>query len=254
MSRDDLKLRLDGDSISPRTLASAISRYVKALDALTDDVGSDADVKWVLTGLSMSRPTISVSPKSPQVEMIETLQTSYVEMWSSIQLGTPFPFSTAVRSCADAMTDLLNGEIKALSFEGDGQTIEITSPSKIVPASEMRITTFGRLEGRARRLDGQQGAKLRFDLDHTGYSRNVRCHVTEDEADQLREIWLKRVAVEGDIEWDITRERPVSMRNIRSIAELDPPQRLATGSLRGVPVPEGAEEAGSILRRLRDEW
>ena len=157
---DDLKFRLDGENVSPNTLASAMREFAKLLDDLTSELTPGARVKWALTGLSMSRPTVSVRPESKQANVPATLRTAYVGMWTSIRHGRPFPYSAKLRSRADSMTALINGEVTALWFEGDGEAIEITKAPEVVPTREMRITTFGRLEGRAKRLDDPQGARL----------------------------------------------------------------------------------------------
>ena len=167
----------------------------------------------------------------------------------------PFPYSAEIRLRVDAMTDLINGEVTAMRFQADGETIEITRPSELAPPEEAPITTFGRLEGRARRIDDPEGADPSvFIFPILAIQENVTCHATEDDADELRRIWRGRVAVEGDIEWDANQQRPRNIRNITNIEDLEPPQGIAPGTIYGVAVPDDAEKPESILRRLRDEW
>ncbi len=254
MAREIFTFSLEGDQISPETLANKISSFTGLLRALNDETAPEIAVDWVIAGLSMSSPTVSVRAVTDEREVLDEISDTYVETWSSVQAGRPIPLSTPIRRHVDAMTDLVAGEITAVHIHVDEESWVFRKPSELALPPEPPITTFGSIEGYVRNLQDPQGTTLSFVLVGTGYPGHVTCHVTEDDADELRRIWRGRVRVDGHIEWDARQEKPRHIRNITSIYDVQLGEGITPFTIRGLSVPDNTENPESILRRLRDEW
>lgn len=91
----------------------------------------------------------------------------------------------------------------------------VASPRLASPSPSME--TYGALRGKLQSVSSRSGLKvvLYDDL----FDKAVRCSLTEEQHETVRELWDKHVIVEGLIRRDSETGRPLSISNIWAIRE-----------------------------------
>lgn len=119
-------------------------------------------------------------------------------------------------------------------------------------ASSPSVETYGAIRGRLQSVSSRSGLKLVLYDDF--FDKGVRCSLTKEQHETVRELWDKHVIVEGLVRRDRITGRPLSISNIWNIQEDERnPNSLAWlnayGVLAGVEAEIPSEEN---IRKVRN--
>ena len=244
MADNTMTLALDGN-VPFEAFAIAIQHFWGLVEALATDLQAKEGVEWFIDDLVKSSAIATVRGESQNPQKEDQVIQGFTSVARALQSNSPIPYSARVRTHANQIRDIINGQVTAVRFE--------TAESDIVlsdrPSLQLLPPAYGAVEGRIQTLSNRYS--LRFTLFDAFHDRAVSCYLDEGQ-DDIREAWGRRANVEGLVAREPDSGRPVSIRVISSI-EILPDDMPHYEEARGiVPVPDGAPSPEEIIRRLRD--
>jgi hypothetical protein len=248
MPKDTLGLTLRGD-IPLAEFAEAMRHFSSLVEALTSEVGENAEIEWEISRLESGSATAVIVGKSFDQAAIEKVVRAFEVIGGSIQKDEAIPYSERVVKEARAITAILNGKITSVEFNTDDFGVSVDKPMEIqgVVAGEY---AFGTVTGTVETLS--KHGKMRFVLYDSLFNRAVDCFLQQGQEDWMLDAWDKRVRVAGEVTRDPNSGRPISVHNIQYI-ELIKSRGIDIGMLVGlIPWREGDELPEEAIRRLRD--
>ena len=245
MADNTMTLALDGN-VPFREFAIAIEHFFGLVDALATEFQAKDGVEWFIDDLVKSSAIATVRGESQTPEKVEQVIRGFAEVATALQANSRVPYSRRVRTHANHIREIINGQVTSVRFE--------TSDSDIVladrPSSLLLPPAFGAIEGRIQTLTNR--VSLRFTLFDAFYDRAVSCYLDEGNDDIIREAWGRRATIEGLVAREPDDGRPVSIRGITSI-EILPDDMPNYEEARGIiSVQDGALSPEEIIRRMRD--
>ena len=249
MNPNTITLALGGD-IPFEQFAQTMERFHRLIDLLTEDMGRDARISWIVDDLSIGSAVVSIRGESEQEEAVERVTRAYAVIGESLEHDQPIPYSPLIVEAAKSLTKVLDGHITSIQFEAAGSVSTITSTVPVEQAAGL-IGAYGSIEGRVETLTSRRG--LGFTLYDLLHDRAIRCHPEPDQAGIVRDAWDRRAIVSGWVRRDPASGRPVMINPVQSIElvpEVEPgAYRLARAVL---PASGGDEPSHIVIRRLRD--
>lgn len=250
MPKDTITLALNGD-VSLSDFADVIFHFRLLVDALSsEEAGSAGNINWIIHDLQVGSAVSTIRGESESVESVERAVAAYGRLGQQLESGSHLDFPERVVKEAEAITHVLNGGVTSIRFETSDIDATISSrPTAATGRSTRR--SLGAVEGRIQTLTNRKG--LRFNLYDALHDKAVACYLQEGQEDMIRELWGKRVIVEGEVTREIISGRTVAIRRISNIRAL--PEAIKGGYLRarnisprksGTPLPE------QLIRKLRD--
>lgn len=249
MTPTTLTLALGGEV--PLDLFSQTMRHFEQLvDALSKEMGEGATVDWIIDELSAGSALITIRGESADPTVVERVGRAYVIIGQSLEEGKPIPYAPAIARAAENITKVLNGKITSIQFEAGTEVATVTAGVSTEQAAGL-IGAFGAIEGRIETLTHRSW--LGFTLYDFLHDRAIRCHLSADQADSVREAWGRRAIVRGWIRRDPVSGRPVTVNPVHSIEIVPEVDRGSYRLARGV-APAGNDEPSPeiSIRRLRD--
>ena len=152
---------------------------------------------------------------------------------------------------AHDLINIIDGRITSLGFMTNTVDAVIVSRQAWEAGARKAKYSYGVIKGIVESISRRRG--LKFTLYDEVFDRSIVCRVKEDQKEQMRDIWGKRVAVSGRIRRDPIRGNPVSITEITKLRVL--PDRQPGGWRRAIgilPLARDAEMPETIIRRLRD--
>ena len=235
LQNDVVTLRLDGDVSFP-VFATAIKELNALLGSLSSEItGSSTTVQWKVVELSASSAVTTIQGTADDPKDVPSIITAYSLVGQALADRSEIPYSEAIRQPANAIASLARGEITAIHFNTSiAQHVVREPPAR--PESQVALNTFGAIEGRIRTLTDRRA--LRFTLYDSLFDAPVICHLSPDTEERARQLWRKRVIVEGLVRRDPKSGIPTQIRDIRGIQEVPPTPpgsyRAARGALRSL--------------------
>ncbi len=252
MPDNTLTLALEGE-VTLSDFAVTMQHFASLVAALSAEVASGVPISWDIDTLEAGSAQATVRGSSEQEQVVERVVRAYAAVGTTLEDGYPIAYSEPVRKHAAALTSVLGAKIIAVRFETQyGESTVASSAS--YDKAELRIKyTLGSLRGIVETLSQRRG--LMFILYDPIFDRPVKCYLSAGQEDKMRDIWGKRVAVQGRIGREPVFGRPVAMRDITGVRLL-PALRPGSFKLaRGVlPFDPQAEKPEDQVRRLRDAW
>ncbi len=235
MSKQDdvITLGLDGE-VRISDFSTAVSELNELLKSLSSEItGSSATVQWKVLELSASSAITTIRGTADDPKDVPSIMTAYGIVGQALADRSEIPYSDDIRRHADSIASLVNGEITAIHFRTPrAQHIVRQPPDR--PERLESVDVFGAIEGRIRTLSDRKS--LRFTLYDNLFDAPVSCLLSPEIEDRARQLWRKRVIVEGLIRRDAKTGIPTQIRNIREIHEVPPASlgsyRAARGALR----------------------
>jgi hypothetical protein len=248
MTKDTLILTLNGE-IPLAEFAKALEHFSELVGALSNEIAGSLEVEWEVVHLESGSATASVQGSSTMEGVVERIVEAYETVGRSLEIGAPIPYSDQVIEEAKAITRVLNGKIKSVSFKTDQFEAEVVEPSSEVEVKREYLP--GTITGEVDTLSRRRGLKFML-YDHL-FDKAVVCNLKENQQEIMREAWGKRVTVHGSILRDPETGRPLAAHNITKV-EIHPDNlpgsyKRARGA---IPWKEGMELPESVIRRLRD--
>lgn len=252
MPNSTMTMAIDGE-VSPDTLAHAITRFHRLLDALTAEVSPGLHLDWLIDDVQHGSTVATVRGQSTAMEAIEHIADAYLAVGRALAEGREIPFSPRVAREAEALAEMLDGSMTSIRFE-----TEVDDATVIAAAGVDRrpavSAAYGAVDGRIQPYPSTDS--LRFTLYDAFHARAVSCYLHEGQQDYLRNAWGRRATVEGWVTRDSATGRPLSVRRIQRIslmAEVVPGSAMRAA--RGIaPLGPGDPSAVDVIRRLRDDW
>ena len=250
MADNTLTMALMGD-VPLREFASAMGDFNALVTNLSAEVGSGAEIEWVIDSLETGSAIATVRAFSESPEAIDNVIAAYVTVGNSLHSNAPIPFSEKVSAPATRLTRLLNGHITSLRFEtaksdvivtghyGEAQR-EVSNPYK----------AFGTLKGKVQTLSSRRGVK--FTLYDAIFDKAISCYLKEEQEDTIREYWGKKVLVSGVISRDAETGKPYSIKDITGIQLVKASEPGSYKLAKGIWRLKEGETPESAIRAARD--
>jgi len=253
MSNDMLTLELIGEVPLDR-FAAATKHLQGLIEALSEEIASDAEIEWLVEELEAGSATTTVRGISEQVEAVRSVVLAYGNVGEALEQGNPIRYSPRVQRTATALTNILDGKIIAIRLATAASEATVAGRAA---EGETRAVQYalGMLRGRVETISQRKG--LHFRLYDSLFDRAVICSLQEgqQDIDMLRNAWGKLVAVSGLIGRSPDTGRPVSVRRIEAIKIIEAREpgnyRRARGILNEALGDEKPEDA---IREIRDAW
>ena len=214
---DVVTLKLDGE-VPFRHFVTAMSGLDELLKSLSSEItGSPASVRWKIVDLSASSAVTTIQGTSDEPKDVPSILTAYSIIGRALADHTEIPYSEDIRRHAISIASLVNGEITAIHFSTPiARHIVREPPGR--PKKLVAVDVFGAIEGRIRTLSDRKA--LRFTLYDNLFDAPVICHLSPAIEDRARQLWRKRVIVEGLVRREVKTGIPTQIRDIRDIHEM----------------------------------
>jgi hypothetical protein len=251
---DTITLALDGN-VSLSEFAEAIRRFDSLVQALAR-AEKAKHVRWFVADLEMSSTIATArgvaAPDQPEEvvrDEVKRMVAGYLRVGLSLEQGEPIPYAQDVVKEAEAITAVLNENVRTVRFETAQSEALIAAPAARPETITEKQTSYGAVEGRVQTLTSRGG--LRFTLYDTLYDKAVSCYLAEGHEDEMRDVWGRRAVVEGVVSRDAKSGRPLAVRGITTVEMLPEVAPGKYRELRGLS-PSGGLSAEEAIRRLRD--
>jgi hypothetical protein len=255
---DTVTLALQGETVSLKEFADAITRFAKLVgelskEARAPELGWEIDELDVGSAITTAR---AANLNGYKPEQVEEVVRSYLEVGRALQEGQTIPFPDPVRREAEGIAGILKAKsnIEAIRFEtAEDDAIIRERPPKTAAAEPVVRGAYGAVTGRIQTLSSR--SRLRFTLYDKLHDRPVSCYLNEGQEDQIRDAWDKYATVQGWVSRD-HNGRPTAIRRITVIRALglteegDPAGYMRTRGILGRKTDEPRSE--ELIRRMRD--
>ncbi|MDE2670779.1 MAG: hypothetical protein OXI51_14130 [Chloroflexota bacterium] len=250
MVRETVTLALNsGTDVSVGDFARAVHHFDRLLTALSRaHSGKDAQpIEWQLERLATGSAILTAATDHPRAGAVVD---GYLRVGRALTDGEPLPYGRRVHDPAEDLLKMLSAGVHEIRFETREDEAVLRSSTEREPIAVPLAVSVGAVEGTVEVLSSRRG--LRFNLYDSLFDRAVSCYVRSDAGDLLRDIWGKRVVVEGRVSRD-PAGRPVAVREISEVTVVDPPVPGGWRRARGaIPARPGSPRPEEILRRVRD--
>ena len=168
------------------------------------------------------------------------------------------PYSEDVISNVRAITSFINGHITSVELGTSDVHIVITEPLDEQWQEESKQYTFGAITGIVRTISAWTKSytgqpKIRLAVEDAVFGRVVYCYLNDDQGELARKIWRSRVSITGMIFRDPDTGRPIEVRQVKDVQEVEPSRPKSYKQARGIlPWHDGDEPSEVTMRRLRD--
>jgi hypothetical protein len=249
MATDTITLALNGD-VAIDDFSRAIEHFGRLVSALTQEVGRGVQIAWVVDQLEAGSAITTIRGEAEDPASVERVVRAFADVGEALAEQRPIPFSPKVADEARAIVRVVGKSITSVRFETpETDAVIVSHDVQAVPLP--KIIGYGAVEGRVQTLSSR--GQLRFTLYDALNDRAVICYVDEERAELMRNIWGRRVIVEGLLTRDPATGQPQTVRAVTRIEDLPDNEpgsyRRAIGALRGRPLGLSPEDA---IRRLRD--
>lgn len=245
MTEDRVTLELKGGTVPLDIFTTAISGLEGLLKALTASVADNAKITWMIEELSVGSATATIVGQSDDPETVDRVVKAYEAVGHALQSGGQVPYSESVRKAAHKIASVLNGKVSEIRMLTAERSYAKTTPEAEV-SERQNLVAYGSVEGIVQTVTNRN--VLRFTLYDALYDRAVQCYLAPGQDDMMRELWEKRVIVQGLVTRDPENGRPTEIRQItKAIPVIAGDYRQGRGALKAVD--ESPEDA---IRRIRN--
>ncbi len=259
MARNTLTLALDGD-VSLSRFADAMQAFQQLVSSLTSEVTPHVQVRWVVSYLEAGSAEAAVrgEPTQEGVDVardIERIVDAYDRLGEAAEFNRPIPFSPPVQVAVGQLTDMLNGDVRALRFDTDDRIHVVSAPpTPSLPPLAVRPEYLSALGAVTGRIETLQHRAMRFSLYELLDDLRVTCFLVQGQEPLVDRAWGKLATVEGLVRRDARTGAPVAIREIETVQIFEDPEVGAWRRSAGVaPAPTDAPPPEETIRRLRDD-
>ena len=251
MPRETVTLALNsGTDIGFGEFAEAVAHFDKLLKALSEAVAGRKDpVEWRFGEVVAGSAVVTVDAEHPKAPVVAR---DYLKVGRALDGHGDMPHGDRVRVPAEGLAAMLRNGVREIRFQtSEDDVVLCRNALHDKPAVVPLRPALGAIEGTVEVLSRRRG--LHFNLYDSLHNRPVSCYVSAEHADLMRDIWGRRVIVQGLVSRDAERGWPFAVREVTRIERVPevPPgsYRRARGILPRRPGQPRAEEA---IRRTRD--
>lgn len=254
MNDPTLTMALEGD-ISLEAFATEMNNWRRLVDELSAEVGGSSAILWFIDELSSGSAVATIRGESDDEQIIASVQRAYIDVARSLESGKWVGWPSTVRRYANSMVEMakLNEKIVAVRFQTSEDDVTITARSSADSPTTANLRAFGAVEGRVQTLSSRKG--LRFTLYDSLYDKAVTCYLRQGQESLIEDKWNHRAIVEGLISRDPVTGRPVTIREIRAVTQVEDVSEGSYKDARGIiSMRTDEERPEDIIRRIRDAW
>jgi hypothetical protein len=255
---NQVALRL-GNDVSLRLFADACTAFREAIETLTRESGAKID--WIITGLETGSPTYAQATGISQDPVaVATVAKEWVGFGQSLRKRELVP-SKKLRPAYDHFVDLVDASrppskrVDWLLLINDEADVEVVSTAVDSEISDVVFESYDTVVGIITAINDRGG--FHFSLSDELYGRSAYCSVVPGPRQEqvLRQIWRKRVMVEGLVKRDPADAHVLQIREIDAnrLHILPDPQPGSYRDSLGLSLWEqGDKLPEDIVREMRD--
>lgn len=250
MMDDTITLALNGE-VTLDDFSRAMGHFTALITALSQEVALETDIEWIVAVLEAGSAVATVRGISDNPEPVGRVVEAYGTMANALETRSTIPYSQDVVARAHDLINIIDGRITSLGFMTNTVDAVIVSRQAWEAGVRQAKYSYGVIKGIVESISRRRG--FQFTLYDEVFDQSITCRVKEDQKEQMRDIWGKRVAVSGRIRREPIQGKPVSITEITKLCVL--PERQPGGWRRAIgilPLAPDAETPETIIRRLRD--
>lgn len=252
MPRETVTLALNsGTDIGFGEFAEAVVRFDKLLKALSEAVaGRNEPVAWWFGDIVAGSAVVTVDAEHPKAPIVAR---DYLKVGRALDGHGDMPHGKRVRAPAEGLAAMLRNGVREIRFQTseDDVVLRPGAPLRDGPVVVPLRPALGAIEGTVEVLSRRRG--LHFNLYDALHDRPVSCYVSGEHADLMRDIWGRRVIVQGLVSRDAERGWPFA---VRQVTRIEPVPDAVPGAWRksfgAIPRQRGQPRAEEAIRQLRD--
>ena len=252
MPRETVTLALNsGTDIGFGEFATAVARFDKLLKALSEAVaGRNEPVEWWFGKVATGSAVVTVDAEHPKAPIVAR---DYLKVGRALDGHGDMPHGKRVRARAEGLAAMLRNGVREIRLETseDDVVLRAGGPLHDGPVVVPLRPALGAIEGTVEVLSRRRG--LHFNLYDALHDRPVSCYVSGEHADLMRDVWGRRVIVQGLVSRDAEHGWPLA---VRQVTRIEPVPEAVPGAWRkargAIPRQPGQPRAEEAIRRLRD--
>lgn len=251
MLRETVTLALNsGTDIGFGEFAEAVSHFASLLKALSEAVaGRNAPVDWWFGEIVAGSAIVTAVSDDEKAAVVAR---DCLRVGRALDGHGDMPHGERVRVPAGKLVAMFDKGVREFRIgTSEDDVVLCRNALHGKPVVVPLRPALGAIEGTVEVLSRRRG--LHFNLYDSLHDRPVSCYVSAEHADLMRDIWGRRVIVQGLVSRDAERGWPFAVREVTRIEPVPdvPPgsYRRARGILPRRPGQPRAEEA---IRRTRD--
>ena len=250
MARETVTLALNsGAEVSVRDFSQALVYFDRLLRALSraHTGRSTPAIEWQLEHLATGSAILTAGADHPKAQEVAQ---GYLRVGHALRNEEPVPYGKRVEAPATELLRMLKNGVNEIRFETSQDESVLRSSVERRPVAVPLAVSLGAVEGVVEVLSSRRG--LYFNLYDALFDRPVSCYVSDEHADQMRDIWGKRVIVEGRVSRD-PAGYAVAVRDISAITPVvSGAQKTWRHSRGAIAVRPGAPRPEEVIRKMRD--
>lgn len=247
MARNTLGLKMDGALTFP-SFNKASGLLWALIKALSSEVGENTPITWRLDDLAKGSAALTLAAETASLEVAERIVHAYANVGTALSFHQPIPYSRKVSQTAQALSQLIDGDITALHFTTDLGSIPVTEPVG-VGRQRKKMQAWGTVDGMLETITRHR--RLAFTLYENHFGYGVTCVVRQDQEQVMVDHWGKFVRVSGLIIRDSQDGHPLEIQQISDVRELYVSDSDSYKQAVGILDLKG-EAPEDLIRKLRD--
>lgn len=257
MAKNTVSLVLNGD-VTLEDFSKAISAFGKLLEALRNEVASDAKIDWVVQELEAGSATTvfrgEVEDDADQGAVTEVVD-AFEQVGVAVQSGKPVPYLGAAPYLSQ-IRQIVNGRVSSVILATDEVDAELAAPGIDVPHLDAPVEqgpreSFGTVRGRVQTMTNRRG--YRFTLFELNTDRAVSCFYEPERETEVIAAYGNMAIVEGWVRRNPYTGQPTSIRRITKIVVFPAIDRGSYRQARGIaPGRVGGLSPEAAVRKVRD--
>lgn len=249
MAKETITLSLDGD-IPIDLFAKVMGHFSALVESLSDEIVGSEQIEWQIANLAAGSATATIRGFHHDINQITRVVLAYEAVGRSLEGNAPIPYSEDVARNAYAITSVLNGHIKAVSFITDEVATLVSAHHEISPNDERIAYSLGVITGR---VDAIWSRPTKLGVYDSLFNRVVYCYLENEQHELARQAWGAVVAVTGMVRRDAETGRPIEVRQVKSVEIRESARLYSFRQARGaLSWQEGDEPAEVLIRQVRD--
>ena len=251
MPRETVTLALNsGTDIGFGEFAEAVTHFAAVLKAISEAVaGRNEPVAWWFGEIAAGSAVVTAVSDDEQAAVVAR---DCLKVGRALDGHGDMPHGKRVRAPAEKLAAMLARDVREIRLQTSEDDVVLCRNALYdKPVVVPLRPALGAIEGTVEVLSRRRG--LHFSLYDSLHNHPVSCYVGAEHADLMRDIWGRRVIVQGLVWRDAERGWPFAVREVTRIERVPEAVpgawRKAFGAIPRQPGQPRAEEA---IRRLRD--
>lgn len=249
MRADTFSFKMNG-AIQLDNFSTALEDLFDLLNALYSDIGDKkSPVSWLIEELDAGSAEVVVRGESPNKDLVISIVNAYGIIGESLQENKNIPYSSKVQEKAIKLSKNASTTIDSIEMataDHYGQFAE--GVDKKFKHYEV---IFGAITGTIQTVSSRR--KYSFTLFDSIYDKAVKCYLSEEQEQVMRDLWDKYVVIVGKIKRDRYSGRPIDIVNINKIEVIEKGDLENFKKVRGIYGWEpGDPKAEDTIREARD--